>query len=293
MVEQVRVAHFDGQRWSNLGAINRNTSSSMRPPAAANAPAIAIGPTGNAVVVWQEPDVEGVGADLGPAPVRQLRGLRDAGQRDHATTGSRSRPTRTRRASAFSRLGQAEVAYRQAGRPGLAASRAADLPEHPARTANRRNGAEFAGAKVVDDQASAGVRRPSSGPPSIDIDEQQGMRLLYDANGTPRVIEGAGSATFPGVSLGPPFAGSEPFAVSVMNPQGGGVSAWPSEESPAIPAVAVREDFPSGAVQTALVSGGAGGEVGELGRRDDRASATGSSPSARASSETRRSWRHR
>ncbi len=49
-----------------------------------------------------------------------------------------------------------------------------------------------------------------------------------------------------------------------MNPQGGGVSAWPSADAQGDPAVAVREDFPDGAVQTALVSGGAGGEVGEL-----------------------------
>ena len=49
-----------------------------------------------------------------------------------------------------------------------------------------------------------------------------------------------------------------------MNPQGGGVSAWPSADAQGDPAVAVREDFPGGAVQTGLVSGGAGGEVGEL-----------------------------
>jgi hypothetical protein len=49
-----------------------------------------------------------------------------------------------------------------------------------------------------------------------------------------------------------------------MNPDGGGVSAWPSVEAQGHPAVAVREDFPNGAVQTGLVSGGAGGEVGEL-----------------------------
>ena len=49
-----------------------------------------------------------------------------------------------------------------------------------------------------------------------------------------------------------------------MNPEGGGVSAWPSADSNGRPAVAVREDFPGGAVQTGLVSGGGGGEVGEL-----------------------------
>jgi hypothetical protein len=49
-----------------------------------------------------------------------------------------------------------------------------------------------------------------------------------------------------------------------MNPAGGGVSAWPSAAANGRPAVGVREDFPGGAVQTALVSGGAGGEIGDL-----------------------------
>jgi hypothetical protein len=49
-----------------------------------------------------------------------------------------------------------------------------------------------------------------------------------------------------------------------MNPGGGGVSAWPSVDPQGHPALAVREDFPSGAVQTALVRGGAGGPIGEL-----------------------------
>ena len=31
---EVRVAHFDGERWSNLGAINRDPGVSMRPPTA-------------------------------------------------------------------------------------------------------------------------------------------------------------------------------------------------------------------------------------------------------------------
>ena len=49
-----------------------------------------------------------------------------------------------------------------------------------------------------------------------------------------------------------------------MNPAGGGVSAWVSAEPNGTPAVAVREDFPDGAVQTALVGGGAAGPIGEL-----------------------------
>jgi hypothetical protein len=84
------------------------------------------------------------------------------------------------------------------------------------------------------------------------------------------VVEGDDAGLSGTLSLGPPFVGSrlvaarELPAASVMNPEGGGVSAWPSADSRGAPAVAVREDFPSGAVQTGLVSGGAGGPIGEL-----------------------------
>ena len=109
--------------------------------------------------------------------------------------GPDQRPTRTLRASAFSRLGQAEVAYRQPGGPGspLPGPRIFlnILPD-----GESANGAEFEGARVLDPGLGGGAAAVV-GPPSIDIDEQQGMRLLYDANGTPRVIEGAGSATSP------------------------------------------------------------------------------------------------
>ncbi len=96
------------------------------------------------------------------------------------------------------------------------------------------------------------------------------MRLLYDSNGMPRVIEGSDKGLLSALSLGPPFVGSggvladEQPAASVMNPAGGGISAWPSEDPSGHPAVAVREDFPAGGVQTALVGGGSGGAVSDL-----------------------------
>jgi hypothetical protein len=261
VIEQVRVAHFDGRRWSDLGAINRNPGVSMRPPTQANAPQIAIGPTGSGVVVWQEPDIEGVariwarrifGATLDyvlPVTATSFAGAPIGDDADAPSV-------------AFSRLGQAEVAYRQVAGPGspLPGPRIFlnTLPD-----GESANGSEFLGASVVDSSVSGG-KGATIGPPSIDIDEKRDMRLLYDSNGTPRVIEGDDRGLSGALSLGPPFAGGEPFSASVMNPSGGGVSAWASADAHGDPAVAVREDFPGGAVQTALVSGGAGGEVGEL-----------------------------
>jgi hypothetical protein len=261
VVEQVRVAHFDGQRWSSLGAINRNAAISMRPPTQANAPRIAIGPTGNGVVVWQEPDVEGVariwarrifGSSLDyvlPVTATSFAGAPISDDADAPSV-------------ALSRLGQAEVAYRQPAGPGspLPGPRIFlnTLPD-----GESTSGAEFLGASVADSAVSGG-RAATIGPPSIDIDDKQDMRLLYDSNGVPRVVEGNDRGLSGALTLGPRFEGGEPGSASVMNPGGGGVSAWPSIDPLGHQAVAVREDFPTGAVQTALVSGGAGGEVGEL-----------------------------
>ena len=163
---------------------------------------------------------------------------------------------------AFSRLGQAEVAYRQPAGLG------SPLPGpriflNVLSDGESSSGQEFQGASIVDNEVSGG-QGATVGTPSIDIDEQRDMRLLYDSNGAPRLIEGGGQGLTGALSLGPPFAGPEPIAASSLNPQGGGIAAWPSADPQGAPAVAVLEDFPGGAAQTGLVSGGAGGEVREL-----------------------------
>jgi PKD domain len=267
VVEQVRVAHYNGERWSDLGAINRDLGVSMRAPTQANAPQIAIGPTGNGVVVWQEPEISGVARIW----ARRIFGSSiDYVMPVSATSfaGSPIEEDADAPSVALSRLGQAEVAYRQVAGPGspLPGPRIFinDLPNGEA-----TSGAEFKGA-IVADASVAGGKDASIGRPSIDIDEKEDMRLLYDSNGTPRVVEGNDLGLSGTVSLGPPFVGSELApanelpAASVMNPEGGGVSAWASADPAGHPAVAVREDFPGGGVQTALVSGGAGGPIGEL-----------------------------
>jgi hypothetical protein len=260
VVEQVRLAHFDGTRWSNLGPINRNLAISMRPPTQANAPQIAIGPTGNGVVVWQEPNVEGTARIW----ARRIFGSSIdyvMGVSAESFAGAPLAQDADAPSVAISRLGQAEIAYRQEAGPGspLPGPRIFlnTLPD-----GESENGAEPTGA-VVADAAVSGGQDAVVGPPSVDIDEKRDARLMYDSNGTPRVIEGANRSLTAALSLGPPFVGSELSCASVMNPAGGGVSAWPSS-GPQGPAVAVREDFPDGALQTALVSGGAGGPIGEL-----------------------------
>lgn len=260
VTESVRVAHFDGLRWTGLGAVNRDSGVAMRPPTAANAPRIAIGPTGHGIVVWQEPELNGV-ARLW---ARRIFGSAlDYVMPVSATTykGAPITDDAEAPAVAFSRLGQAEVVYRQP------AGSSSPLPG-PRILLNilpdgeSVSGAEFEGANVLDEDV-AGGKAATVGAPSIDIDERRSVRVLYDADGEPRLVEGADRGLTGALTLGPPFAGSETASVSVMNPEGGGISAWPSSDE-GHAAVALLENFPDGAVQTGLVSGGDGGEVNEL-----------------------------
>jgi len=266
--ETVKAAVFDGERWSSLGTINRDSGLSMRPPTAANAPQIAIGPTGSGVIVWQEPE--------GSNKVARIWARRFFGSTlDYvmpvtATTFDGQEITQDADApsAAISRLGQAIVAYRQRWAPGspLPGPRifTNTLPDGEA-----ESGDEFLGATVAD-QSVPGGTAASLGRPSVDINEKRESRLIYDSDGMPQVVESNDKGVLTPLSLGPAFVGSsaqpasEVASASVMNPEGGGISAWPSANPRGQPEVAIREDFPSGAVQTGLVSGGAGGVIGEL-----------------------------
>jgi len=266
--ESVRVAHFEGERWADVGAINRDPGIAMSPPNEANAPVIAIGPTGNGVVVWQEPEITGVARIF----ARRLFGASVDYVMPVSVTSFNGAPIEEAAEApsvAFSRLGQAEVAYRQPAEVGspLPGPRIFlnILPD-----GESANGGEFQGAVVADANVPGG-KAAKIGRPSIDIDEDRDVRLLYDAGGEPRVVEGSDIGLTGTLTLGSPFAAPKPYqawelpAASVMNPEGGGVSAWPSEESRGAPAVGVREDFPGGGVQTGLLSGAGGGPIVQLG----------------------------
>ena len=218
VVESVRVAHFDGERWSDLGAINRDPGVSMRPPTQANAPQIAIGPTGNGAGRLAGAGNRRRRADLGQAAVRASR----------STTCCRSAPTTLQRRADRRRRRCAEHGGLMAGSgrgrlppergARLAAAGSANLPEHPAR---RRIGraARSSRARASSIPRCRAASRPRSGRRASTSTKSEDLRLLYDSNGTPRVIEGNDHGLSGALSLGPPFAGSEPIAASVMNPQ--------------------------------------------------------------------------
>ncbi|HXB15582.1 MAG TPA: hypothetical protein VNV44_07530 [Solirubrobacteraceae bacterium] len=268
VAESVRVARYDGERWTSLGSVNRDPGVSMRPPSAANAPVVAINQNGNGIVVWQEPEI---GTAVARIWARRLFGTNVNYVLPVSATsfhGAAINEDADAPAVAFSRLGQAEVAYRQP------AGRGSPLPGpriflNILSDGEAASGAEFEGPIVADNSVPGG-KNASVGRPTIDVNERQGMRLLYDSNGTPRVVEGTDLGLAGTVALGSPFVGStlapaaELPAANAVGPEGGGIAAWPSADRHGRPGVAVREDYPGGGAQTGLISGGAGGPIGEL-----------------------------
>ncbi|HEX4437377.1 MAG TPA: PKD domain-containing protein [Solirubrobacteraceae bacterium] len=267
VVESVRVASFTGERWTSLGAVNRDPGLSMRAPTEVNAPQIALGPTGNGIVVWQEPEASGVARIW----ARRVFGQTLSYVMPVTATAVGGTPINNDADApsvAITKLGQAEVAYRQPWTVGspLAGPR---IFLNTLSDGESERGAEFSGAISVD-PTLAGGHTASVGRPSVDANERREARVLYDGNGQPRVIERSDKGELAVSALGTPFSGSlfgaadALASAAVVTPEGGGVMAWPSSDPQGRPGVGVREDFPSGAVQTALLSGGAGGPIGEL-----------------------------
>lgn len=263
--EEVRVARFGGERWADLGEINHDPDISMRAPTSANAPRIALGSGGAAVVVWQEPEADGTARIW----ARRLFGTTiDYAMLVSATSYHGAPLTYDADAPslAVSSLGQAEVAYRQLSGPGspLPGSRIFlnVLPSGEAQSGGVFLGAELVGPELPGGEATA------VGRPAVDVDEHNSTRLLYDGAGTARAVEANDLGKLSSaLDLAPAFAGSQLTAaselepVTIVNPAGGGVSAWPSADSKGDPALAVEEDFPDGSAQTALLSDSAGGPI--------------------------------
>ena len=269
VVESVRVASFNGERWSSLGAdqpgtrtldASRRRKRTRRRSRSARRAA---------------------GSSSGRSPKRAAsrasgRGGSSAQSLDYVmpvtATSYNGVPISNDAdapAVAISKLGQAEVAYRQPYAPGSPLPGARiflnTLPD-----GESESGAQFLGARhrrPLDRRGQAGVgraaehRRRRTPRNAVALRRQRASRASSN---------GRGKGVLSSSTLGTPFSGSllgpapELASAAVVNPEDGGVSAWPSTDAQGRPGVGVREDFPNGAVQTALLSGGAGGPIGEI-----------------------------
>ena len=262
----VRLARLNGDRWSRLGAINRNLAVSMRPPNALNAPQVGIGAGGNAVVAWQEPDLTGAariwsrrvfGTTVGP-PV-QVSPSSWEGQPVSADADAL--------ALDVTPFDQARIVARVGGGAGgpLSGQRLflGTLGPNYAEDASRLKG------PVLADGSGGSPPAGPLGTPAVGAADEGGgdgsMRLVFTAGGQLHQVaaDDQGNLTELPLPPGPPAQpGAE--AVAAVDPEGGGVAAYEALDVFGRPAVAVRQEFPTGAAQTGLISGRLSGPISHL-----------------------------
>jgi hypothetical protein len=265
VMEDVRVARLSGAKWSKLGAINRNPLASMRPPTEASAPRVGAGIDGNAVVAWQEPDQTGTARIW----LRRIFGTTLGPVLEASPTTWRGAPV-TADADAFSLdvsdFELARVAVRVGGAPGSELG-ASSLFLNTLPTSFDKHGGALTGALPI--ATGGGV-----GAPGVSVTDQgsaEGDMLLGWVDGAAArlaTVTNRGELS-PLAPLGaPPQPGAT--VVTAVNPEGGGVAAWPALDAAGHAGVGVREDFPSGAAQAAILASADGGPVARLsiGRAD-------------------------
>jgi hypothetical protein len=262
VMADIRVARLSGERWSRLGAINRNEDLSMRPPSPTNGPQVGAGEDGGAVVAWQEPDRTGAARIW----MRRIFGT-TVGPVVEASPSSWEGKAVTADADAFSLavtdLDQARLAVRIGAAPGSAlAGRVllSSLAPSYSPTAGR-----VIGPTLADGGASAPL-----GPPAVGVSGQGGgegfTRLAFIAGSQLQQLALGPTGSTPSAVSSPsaPTAQAAATPVAAATPGRGGIVAYPAVDAHGRPAVAVRQEFPSGAMQTGTVSGQSAGPVSEL-----------------------------
>lgn len=248
---EVRAQRFNGLSWSSVGAINRLPGQvTMRRPTASNGPVVAVNDAGQALVVWQEPAIDGVAQIW----ARRLAGTTKGNVLEVSPSSIAGKPVTAEAeapALALSEYGEAKVAFRLAGGPGSPLG----SPHVMLNTLTLpvvEEVSSFTGAVALDGAASIGV-------PSVAIDAAGEYRLAYTAAGASRLIAGKETANGPPATLG--GAGRGEQALTTIDPGGGGVSAWPATDAAGRPVVEAHQDFPGGAAQTADLSAPLSGPV--------------------------------
>jgi hypothetical protein len=270
VLADIRIARYDGQLWSSPVRINRDSRLSMRAPSETNGPQAGIGNGNQAVVAWQEPESNGTARIWARRVFGSTLGLAT----QVSPTSYDGQPV-TAEAEAFalgvSEFGEAKVVSLVAGNPGtlLGGPRmfSATLP-----VSTSPKGSQFSAPALIGSAGAPPLAGASA--PSVAIDDQGNFRVAFTAAGAADVLSGGETGSpSPEVALGPTAAQVSVGAVTALNPEGGGVTAWPASDAQGQPGVGVREDFPGGAAQSALLSGAIDGPVSQIGAGDSESGA--------------------
>jgi hypothetical protein len=262
VMADIRLARLKDDRWSRMGAVNRNPEASMRPPSPFNGPQVAAGADGGAAVAWQEPDQSGAARIL----LRRVFGTTPGPVLEASPTSWEGQPV-TADADSFSLAASPFAQVRLAMR--VAPESSSVLSGRILLNSLEPNFSLTAGTLTGALLADAGAVVGGAGPPGVAaVDEGGGegsMRLGFLAGTQLRLIEVDDEGALTGVPAEPgPPARPGGQVVTTVNPEGGGLAAYVASDVEGNPAVAVRQEYPSGAVQTALLHARQGGPIADL-----------------------------
>jgi len=252
-IVDVRIAKFNGLFWSSLGVANVLPGQvSMRKPTASNAPVVAVDRAGDALVVWQEPTIDGVariwarrifGTTLGNA----LEASPEEIDGQHVTVDADAPSV------SFSDYGEAKVAFRLAGGAGSPLL----TPHIMVNTLLSKfvaNASNFSGAMPIAGAAQVGA-------PSVAVDDNGNFETGFSSAGSTDIVTGnettAGQPQQLGAAIGDP-------ALATLDPDSGGAAVWPATDAAGLPVVDVRQMFPDGGLQTASLSAPISGPISTL-----------------------------
>jgi PKD domain len=265
VMAEIRAARLEGGRWSKLPPLNRNLAASMRTPTEANAPQVAIGATGRAVVAWQEPDLSGAARVL----VRRIAGS-TPGPIFLASPESFNGKSLSEDATSFSlgvtALDRARLAVRVEG------SATSPLGGPRIFLTSFGSNAKPGGGTPVGPEPVDGAGAPPAqpiGPPAMSTVDDAGvggaMFMAFASGSAIRTItvDEQNKPREPETAPGPPALPGSP-AVTAVDPEGGDVVAYEAVGEEGLPAVAVYQSFPESGSQTGLLYGPIGGEVSQL-----------------------------
>lgn len=256
--DQVRVARFDGRRWSGLGVSMARLISAppndtlVRRPTADAAPRVAIGADGSAVVAWQEPDEQLVDRVW----LRRLFGDRRGVVQPLGAQTDGGRPQRGA-ADAF------DVAITGTGRAVAAVRQQPDPTERtrpPRVWLSQLDEPESGSGTTVGTPVAADAGDAPAGPPSLSLGGRFGLLAAWARDGTAVAAQGTGSTASSLTDLGPALDRPAPVATQGVGDRGVVASAASDGGGRvriaelAGPEVVTRQD----------VAGVRGGPVGEL-----------------------------
>ncbi len=251
VMADVRIARYQGTRWSRLGAINRNPDASMPAPDTANAPRVGLADDGGAVVAWQERDQNGIarlwakrvfGTALGPTLPASPPAVTD----DVDAL-----------ALAVTPLGMAQVVARVPAQDGTTRVYGNRLP-----VSLDSHAGTFAGATPVDGGPLSG---PVGAPAVAVVDGgQDGGGLVGFAVGGALRVSALGAAHWTGDPVPAPAPDADADSALALATTGATVAAWETTGADGLPAVAVRQQHADGGVQSGVLAGAAAGDVSGL-----------------------------